>query len=248
MQMWKRERHLDRDLLPIYIDLKFRLQHNGLTFRRKYRFHTSDIKCIFACDAVEAAQHLVWDFTLARTVWTTSLRSPDKYFRSPYEWSTVVYWTALDLTADACKHYGTHNIIRVLNVIRYVVLKSLWTERNTAIFRPHLLQSRTNTISTALSASTRHRTTSIRISRGLELLRRATIVFKDSLDNECNEIIDNQTCVISEYESTESNEILFEQEEFIRIIQHAKNNPATSDTCKKEETQGIMLSGTLNPF
>nr|CCA14806.1 AlNc14C6G857 [Albugo laibachii Nc14] len=50
-------------------------------------------------------------------------------------------------------HYGTHNIIRVLNVIRCVVLKSLWTERNTAIFRPHLLQSRTDTISTALSAS-----------------------------------------------------------------------------------------------
>ena len=97
----------------------------------------------------------------------------------------MVYWTALDLTADAWKHYGTHNIIRVLNVIRCVVLKSLWTERNTAIFRPHLLQSRTDTISTALSTSksAAYNIDShlIRISKGLELLRRATIAFKGSV-------------------------------------------------------------------
>nr|CCA17196.1 conserved hypothetical protein [Albugo laibachii Nc14] len=105
-QVWKCERQLDRDLLPIYFSLKFRLQDKGLNLRRKYRFHISAINCIFACDA---------------------------HFRSPYQWSTVVYWNALDLNADACKKFGLHNIITVLNVIRCV--------------------SRTETISLALSGS-----------------------------------------------------------------------------------------------
>nr|CCA16545.1 AlNc14C22G2308 [Albugo laibachii Nc14] len=116
-----------------------------------------------------------------------------KYVRSPYQWSTVVYWTALDLTADACKHYGTHNIIRVLNVIRCVVLRSLWTERNTAIFRPHLLQSRTDTISTSLSAS---KSAAHNIHSHLKML--GTIATRnDSLQGLCTQYINDSKPVPS---------------------------------------------------
>lgn len=72
-QMWKRERSLDRDLLPIYYDLRFRLQHNGLRLRKKYRFHPTAVACIFGCLAVESAKHLFWDCPLAYHIWTNTL-------------------------------------------------------------------------------------------------------------------------------------------------------------------------------
>lgn len=133
--MWKRERHLDRDVLPIYSDLKFRLQHNGLRLRHKHRYRTLDINCVFHCPAVETAKHLFWDCPTANTVWEKTLHPLRRYFQTPLQWSTVVYWTVLDLCTEACQNFGTHNLLRVISVIRFVVLKTLWTERNNTIFR-----------------------------------------------------------------------------------------------------------------
>nr|CCA27502.1 AlNc14C554G12140 [Albugo laibachii Nc14] len=68
------------------------------------------------------AEHLIWDCLIARTVWTTAARPLEKTFPSPYRWSTTVDWTELVLNAYACKQFGTHSIVRLLNVIRCAVL------------------------------------------------------------------------------------------------------------------------------
>lgn len=107
MQMWKRERHLDHDILPIYSDLKFRIQHNGLRLHHKHRYRTLDINCVYHCPAVQTL----------------------------IQWSTVVHWISLDLGTEACQKFGIYNILRVFNVAQWVVLKILWMERSNTIFR-----------------------------------------------------------------------------------------------------------------
>ncbi|KAL4151114.1 hypothetical protein PRNP1_010500 [Phytophthora ramorum] len=57
-ELWRRERGLDRDLLPILSDIKFCLQHNGLNVRMKYRHRTDDVLCVHGCGVVEDAEHL----------------------------------------------------------------------------------------------------------------------------------------------------------------------------------------------
>lgn len=48
----------------------------------------------------------------------------------------MVYWSSLDLCTTACLRFGTHNIIRIIYVVRCVTLETIWMERNSAIYRP----------------------------------------------------------------------------------------------------------------
>lgn len=60
--MWKRERSLNRDVLTVFADLEFRLQHNGLRLRLKYRYHTSEVLCSHGCASAETAKHFLGVF------------------------------------------------------------------------------------------------------------------------------------------------------------------------------------------
>ncbi|KAG7381579.1 hypothetical protein PHYPSEUDO_005819 [Phytophthora pseudosyringae] len=81
--LWRRERGLDRDLLPILCDIKFRLQHNGINVRLKYRHQTDDVLCIHGCGVVEDTEHLFWGCSIAQAVW-------DSFYRT-----SIVYWCML---------------------------------------------------------------------------------------------------------------------------------------------------------
>ena len=133
--MWKRERTFNQDVLPVFADLNFRLQHNGLRLRYKYRYHTSDILCSHGCDSPETARHLFWECSLASKLWSFSQFKIFSCIDGPLTWDTVVYGTNLVLSTPVSQRYGSHNILRVLNVYRCVILRTLWLTRNDAIFK-----------------------------------------------------------------------------------------------------------------
>ena len=66
---WTFERLLQRDVLPVYADFLFRLQHNGLGFRYKYRWHTDDVHCVYGCTTPETPHHLFWECYMAKYLW-----------------------------------------------------------------------------------------------------------------------------------------------------------------------------------
>lgn len=133
--VWKRDISLDKDLLPILGDLKFRLLHNGLNFRVKYQWFTPDVKCVHGCDTVETAKHLFWDCPLAKTLWSLLLHHLQVAIATPITWASVTFLQDISLS-DVGKHqWGNHNFLRVFNVVRCCVLRSLWLHRNDLIFK-----------------------------------------------------------------------------------------------------------------
>lgn len=117
----------------MFADLKFRLQHNGLRLRVRYRYHTSDVFCSHGCNSPETAKHLFWECSMATNLWIHSLFPIFGCLEEILTWETVVYGTNFAITTSATRTYGTHNIIRVLNVFRCIILRTLWLARNVAI-------------------------------------------------------------------------------------------------------------------
>ncbi|KAH7489137.1 uncharacterized protein KRP23_3075 [Phytophthora ramorum] len=129
-ELWRRERSLDRDLLPVLEDIKFRLQHNGLNVRKKYQHQTSDVLCVHGCSDVEDAEHLFWTCPVARDVWDTFLPEYRSLLTPAVTWAGVVYLQGMVFTPAAISEFGAHNMLRVFNVIRCSVLYMLWLHHN----------------------------------------------------------------------------------------------------------------------
>ena len=66
--LWKLELSLDRYILPVLIDLKFRLQHSALGVRRKHAYHTRDVSCPHGCPFIESTRHLFWNCSIAQAL------------------------------------------------------------------------------------------------------------------------------------------------------------------------------------
>ncbi|ETO69137.1 hypothetical protein F444_14192 [Phytophthora nicotianae P1976] len=128
--LWKRERSLDRDLLQIVADIKFRLQHNGLNVRKKYQNQTSDVLCVHGFDAVEDAEHLFWAYPVARAAWDFFLPNYRSLLQPEVTWSGVVYLYGMVFQPSALLRFGSHNMLRVFNVLRCSVLYMLWLHHN----------------------------------------------------------------------------------------------------------------------
>ncbi|KAG6612001.1 putative pollike protein [Phytophthora cinnamomi] len=128
--LWKRERSLDRDLLPILADIKFRLQHNGLNVRKKYKHQTSDVLCVHGCSDVEDAEHLFWTCPVARAAWDFFLPDYQSLLQPEVTWAGVVYLQGMVFQPTALLDFGSHNLLRVFNVLRCSVLYMLWLHHN----------------------------------------------------------------------------------------------------------------------
>ncbi|KAK1928959.1 hypothetical protein P3T76_015599 [Phytophthora citrophthora] len=130
IEMWKRERTLNKDVLPILADIKFRLQHNGLNVRSKYQHQTTDVLCVHGCGVVETARHLFWDCSTATTAWQEFLPEFRTLLTGEITWEAVVYTQKVAFTQHVATSIGAHNMLRVFNVLRCSVLYILWLHHN----------------------------------------------------------------------------------------------------------------------
>lgn len=137
---WALERLLQRDLLSIFSDFVFRLQHNGLGFRYKYQWHTDDVSCVHGCATPETPHHLLWDCYMAKRLWHLFLPMFSGLFQSTIGWLLVLFLHQLDVPAHHTTVFGSLLPVLLFNVVRSVVLRTLWLNRNKALFDPPALQ------------------------------------------------------------------------------------------------------------
>ncbi|KAF1319013.1 Pollike protein, partial [Globisporangium splendens] len=133
--VWRVERSLDKDVLPVLGDIKFRLQHNALGFRVKFKWHTSDVNCIHGCSQVEDARHLFWDCRVAQAAWQQAMESFSPLLDRQLAWENVVFLHDLRFTDASTADFGRHNLLRVFNMLRCSVLYPLWLHRTDRIFQ-----------------------------------------------------------------------------------------------------------------
>ncbi|KAF4027975.1 Reverse transcriptase (RNA-dependent DNA polymerase) [Phytophthora infestans] len=131
---WATERVLQRDILPTFSDLLFRLQHNGLGFRYKYGWHTADTQCVHRCPDTETAKHLFWDCILASRLWHFFLPPFRRILQLEFTWDQVLFLQGVEVPPVAKDTYGTSLPIRLFNIVRCCVFRALWMNRNKAIY------------------------------------------------------------------------------------------------------------------
>ncbi|RMX61941.1 hypothetical protein DD238_008385 [Peronospora effusa] len=131
---WAHERLLQRDVLPVYADFLFRLQHNGLGFRYKYRWLTTMVDCVYGCPTPETPFHLLWDCHTARHLWRLFLSPLTRLFRSVLGWDQVLFLHHLEVPVASRLIFGSRLPVRLFNIVRCVVLRTLWLNRNKALY------------------------------------------------------------------------------------------------------------------
>ncbi|GMF36572.1 unnamed protein product [Phytophthora fragariaefolia] len=134
-KLWRTDLTLDKHILPILSDLRFRMQHNGLNVRRKYGYTNKDITCPHGCELKETVKHLFWDCEVAKTVWPLFTDPIRFLLEVPVSWESVAYMKLLHFTNSSLEEYGFINLAIVFNIVRSVVLYPLWIHRNHRIFQ-----------------------------------------------------------------------------------------------------------------
>lgn len=142
--VWKQDYQANRHLLPVFADLKYRLQHNALGFRYKFKWHT-DIHlpstCVHGCNVDEDAQHLFWDCTIAKHQWAIFLRPLSSYMTRTLTWQDILFGVNINLTPQCVRTVGKRSFATAFNIIRGCVLRSLWLHRNTKMYSPEVSSS-----------------------------------------------------------------------------------------------------------
>ncbi|KAL7993104.1 hypothetical protein Plhal703r1_c82g0173921 [Plasmopara halstedii] len=142
--MWTAEYTWDRYVLPVCSDVKFRLQHNALGVRYKFKWRTEvnmATTCIHGCIDVEDAKHLFWDCHVASHQWNYYLKPFDELIEGDLDWTMVIFASTYQLTPTATKLYGISAIQVVLNIIRCCVLRALWLHRNNKLYNTEVTTS-----------------------------------------------------------------------------------------------------------
>lgn len=99
--VWRTDLSLDKTVLPVLSDLKFRLQHNALGLRKKHTYHTTEVMCPHGCPIVESAKHLFWECPIASQTWTTVLRPLQPLLESQLQWKGIAYLLDLSFSDSA---------------------------------------------------------------------------------------------------------------------------------------------------
>ncbi|RQM14109.1 hypothetical protein DD237_003606 [Peronospora effusa] len=107
--LWRRKLALDKDVLPVLSDLKFRLQHTSFDARSKYQWRPVDVGCVHCCPAIETPRHQFWDCLYAQRLWSLFLPTLQSATASPLSWEAVVYLMNIQLTPSASQTVGPHN-------------------------------------------------------------------------------------------------------------------------------------------
>ncbi|KAF4044160.1 hypothetical protein GN244_ATG03435 [Phytophthora infestans] len=111
--MWRKNLHPDKYVLPILSEVRFRMQHNGLNMRSKYRYTNNDANCPHGCPYTETVKHLFWSCTIALEVWPEFLDPISLLAEMSITWEKVVYMTSLCFTERSIQSYGKVNFFSV---------------------------------------------------------------------------------------------------------------------------------------
>ncbi|CAH0475294.1 unnamed protein product [Peronospora belbahrii] len=137
--LWILEYGLDRHVLPVAADVKFRLQHNALGFRYKFCWRTeitTSSSCIHDCDAMETAIHLSWLCPVAKYQWNFFLQPFRDCLDGNVSWIHILFPASLRMLPSAIMVFGNRAILIVFHVVRCCVLRSLWLHRNKRLYNP----------------------------------------------------------------------------------------------------------------
>ncbi|KAF1320888.1 Pol polyprotein, partial [Globisporangium splendens] len=142
--VWAQEHRANRYLLPVFGDMKYRLQHNALGFRYKFKWHT-DVQlpstCVHGCIQDESAKHLFWECKIARHQWRYFLRPFEALTTSSLDWQDVLLADSIDLKAATRRDFGQANFNTVLTIIRGCVFRTIWLHRNKKMYNPEVSSS-----------------------------------------------------------------------------------------------------------
>ncbi|KAL7682653.1 hypothetical protein Plhal304r1_c047g0128731 [Plasmopara halstedii] len=136
---WSTLRKLQCDILPVFFDFVVRLQHNGLGFRYKFGWHTHDINCVYGCSTPETPKHLLWECYTANTIWCLFLPLFQWIFDTTIQWEHALFLVNLTIPSYRQHDNGIHLPLRLFNIIRCCILRTLWINRNKAIYDPPCL-------------------------------------------------------------------------------------------------------------
>ncbi|RHY50558.1 hypothetical protein DYB26_006272 [Aphanomyces astaci] len=132
-RVWRQELKMDAHLLPIFGDLKFRLQHNALGFLYKYGWRRDSVACVHGCPSRETGGHLFWDCTLAQHVWNPFLTAMAPIYGA-LTWRTLLYTDEYDPAPAEKKTYQLE-LFTLLGLVRAIVFRQLWLNRNRVLYK-----------------------------------------------------------------------------------------------------------------
>jgi hypothetical protein len=135
--IWVRDLKMNKNVLPVYADLLYRLQHNALYVGYRLQHVANAVTtCLHGCNVQETVSHLFWYCGFAADVWKEWLDVFQQWLDSPIEWATIVYFEGITPTKCAKDAYG-YSLFVVFHIVRTVVLRSLWMHRNDIRFHDH---------------------------------------------------------------------------------------------------------------
>ncbi|KAF0769850.1 hypothetical protein AaE_002651 [Aphanomyces astaci] len=131
---WLFELKMDKVLLPVFADFKYRLQHNALSFGYKQQWNIQrHSQCPFGCDSLETAQHLLWLCPIAKATWEFFLEFFVSLVQGPITWDQLVFGSFMTPAPEAPPEF--HEEIKTFfHITRSVVLRTLWLHRNDLVF------------------------------------------------------------------------------------------------------------------
>ncbi|KAI9916869.1 hypothetical protein PsorP6_017826 [Peronosclerospora sorghi] len=133
--MWRKELMWDRYVLPVFSDVKYRLQHNAMGFLYKFQWRTqvtSSHTCVHGCEPIETAYHLFWSCCVAKDVWNYFLPAFDGLTESSITWNGVLFPSVLRVHPKTTQDYG------------YLVgfgLRAIWLHRNKRLYNSDITTS-----------------------------------------------------------------------------------------------------------
>ncbi|KAL4094292.1 hypothetical protein PRIC1_009954 [Phytophthora ramorum] len=136
---WNDEHGWDRHVLPVCADVKFRLQHNALGVRYKFKYRTevdTPRTCIHDCADIETAIHLFWECPVAQYQWEFYLPPFRTLIDGVFAWNMVVFPSTISLRTTAIQRYGDSTIRAAFTMVRCCVIRSLWLHRNKRLYNP----------------------------------------------------------------------------------------------------------------
>ncbi|RHY86991.1 hypothetical protein DYB35_010640 [Aphanomyces astaci] len=126
------ELSLDRHLLPIFGDIKFRLQHNALGFLYKFAWRHGSTNCVHGCDTPETAIHLFWDCPHAERIWKRYL-TPLEFIFGRLGWQDILFTDSIRLKEEF-KKQPQDGFFVLLQFVRAICFRQLWLQRNLLLY------------------------------------------------------------------------------------------------------------------
>ncbi|KAI9910854.1 hypothetical protein PsorP6_010814 [Peronosclerospora sorghi] len=142
--MWRKELMWDRYVLPVFSDVKYRLQHNAIRFLYKFQWRTqvtSSHTCVHECEPIETVYHLFWSCCVAKDVWNYFLPAFGGLTESSITWNGVLFPSVLRVHPKTTQDYGDRIFWVVFHVVRCCVLRAIWLHRNKRLYNSDITTS-----------------------------------------------------------------------------------------------------------